>query len=236
MNLLKKGLLGVAIAIAVIAILFVPLALGLMAGFPFALWTDEKFEPVGARATFEESADCLFQHRHYSAGRDLGVRLDSKEVAFCFPPQTPATRKALIACFNKYEQEHDGHVGWPEDNMQGCAWAGVTDAAPDGFAFGEATAVPAMPRVGKRFRLTVGVMDSDFDANAAVQDDAVAVSVTIGDGTPLSYDWGADADGKIYVEFTVPETTEGMPLTIILTPAAHSATGEKIVTFTVGRQ
>ena len=123
MSLLKKGLLGCAIAIAGIAILFVPLALGLMAGFPF--WMDETLEPVGDRASFEESADCLFQHRHNSAeGRDLGVRLDNEKVAFCFPPQTSARREALITCFNNYEQEHAGHVGWPEDNMQGVPGPG----------------------------------------------------------------------------------------------------------------
>ena len=40
MNVTKKVGLGVSITIASIAILFLPLALGLMAGFPFALWSD----------------------------------------------------------------------------------------------------------------------------------------------------------------------------------------------------
>lgn len=234
MSLLAKCLLGVAIATAAIGVLFLPLALGLMAGFPFSLWTDEKLEQVGARATFEESVDCLVRYRYYSAERDLGVRLGSEEVAFCFPPQTPVTRKALIACFDRYERSHPGHVGWPEDNMQGCTWDGlVTAANPTGLAFGDVAAVPAVPRAGKRFVLTVGVTGSG-DVNEAIMKDALATYVTI-DDIPLSHIQGADADGSFYLEFTVPKTAGGKRVTITLTLAAHTPTGEKVVTFTVGR-
>ena len=84
-------------------------------------------------------------------------------------------------------------------------------------------------------------MDSDFNANAAVAHDDVAASVTIGDGIPFDCVIGADAEGRVYVEFVVPKTTggsrpvptDGMPLTIVLTPAARTPTGEKVVTFTV---
>jgi len=94
MSLLKKVLLSFAAAIAIISVFWLPLALGLMAGFPF--WMDEPdVKPVGARPTFKESAECLFQHRYYSAEQDLGVRLNSDEVAFCFPPQTPAKKREL---------------------------------------------------------------------------------------------------------------------------------------------
>ena len=41
-NLGKKALLGFSLAIAGIVILFLPLSLGLMAGFPFGLWTDDE--------------------------------------------------------------------------------------------------------------------------------------------------------------------------------------------------
>jgi hypothetical protein len=237
---LKKGLLGLAIAIACILTLFLPLALGLMAGFPFALWMDEEVEPVGARATFEESADCLFQYRYYNAGRDLGVRLNSEEVAFCFPPQTAAKKKALIACFNRYERNHPDQGGWPEDNMWSCTWDGLT-AVPTPFAFGKVVAVPPVPRAGKRCVLKIGVTGSDSaeeEVNAAIETGSLDVLVTIGgvNGIPLDIEYGFFyADGKIHVNFTVPKTAEGKRLTIKLKIGADIPTGTKIVAFTVGR-
>jgi hypothetical protein len=159
MTRMKKLLLGLGIAVTLIFVLWLPLALGLMAGFPFALWRDDEVEPVGASATFEESADCLFQYRHYSAGRDLGVRLDSEKVAVCFPPQTTAGKQALIVCFNRYERNHPNHEGWPEENMEACKWDGLTAVpTPYGLAFSDdVVAVPAVPRAGKPFVVKVGV-------------------------------------------------------------------------------
>jgi hypothetical protein len=111
-NLRKKLLFGTAVAVACIVALWLPLGLGLMAGFPFSLWTDDKVKPVGAHATFQESADCLMEYRYYRAKRDLGPRLDSGKVAFCFPPQTAARKQALIACFNENHRTHPENAGW----------------------------------------------------------------------------------------------------------------------------
>ena len=243
MSRLKKVLLGFAIAFALILVFWLPLALGLMAGFPFALWSEEpEVEPVGARATFAESADCLFQHRYYSAERDLGVRLDSEDVALCFPPQTAATKEALIACFNRYERNHPDHSSWPEDNMHACRWDGVA-AVPAPFAFGDVVAVPAVPRAGKRIVLEVGVTgvtgsdSAEEDVDTAIETGTLDVVVTIGgvNGTPL--DIALDhADGKIQVTSTVPRTAEGKRLTIkLMIGAAETPSGTKIAAFTVRR-
>ena len=240
MGLLKKTLLGAAIATALIFVFWLPLALGLMAGFPFALWTDDdEVEPVGARATFEESAECLVQYRYYSADRDLGVQLDAEKVAFCFPPQTAAARDALIACFNRYERNHPAHAGWPENNMRACRWDGVT-AAPTPFVFGRAVAEPAQPRAGERCVVKVRVTGSDSpaeDVNAAIESGALAVQVTVGgvDGTPLDFELDFGSDELIHVSFTVPETAAGKRLTIKLTIGADIPSGTKIVAFTAGR-
>lgn len=86
--------------------------------------------------------------------------------------------------------------------------------------------------------MTVGVTGRDSvvaDVNDVLRTDALGVSVTIGDNDPLGFEYGADRDGDIYVELTVPRSAEGMRLTVTLTLAAHTPTGEKVVTFTVGR-
>jgi hypothetical protein len=239
-RLLKKAALGFAIATAIIFVFWLPLALGLMAGFPFALWTDDdEVEPVGARATFEESADCLFQYRHYSADRDLGARLDTKKVAVCFPPQSPVRQKALIACFNRYERNHPGHAGWPEDNMLGCRWDGLI-AVPTPFAFGKVVAEPPVPRAGRRCIVKVVVTGSDSAAeevNSAIRTGALAVAVTVGGldgGTPLDFELKLGSDNKIHVSFMVPATAEGKLLTIKLTIAPDTPRGTKIAEFIVG--
>jgi hypothetical protein len=110
-TLRKKVLFGTAVAIACIVALWLPLALGLMAGFPFSLWTDDEVKPVGAHATFQESADCPLKYRYYRAKRDLGARLDGRTVAFCFPPQTAARKNDLIACFNENQRTHRENAG-----------------------------------------------------------------------------------------------------------------------------
>ena len=76
---MKKAVLGFSIAIAGILILFLPFSLGLMAGFPFGLWTDEAVDMVGARATFDESADCLLRCANAMAGREFSVKLDNNK-------------------------------------------------------------------------------------------------------------------------------------------------------------
>jgi hypothetical protein len=240
MSLFKKSLLGVAIAIGIIFALSTPLALGLMAGFPFALWTDnKKVEPVGARATFGESVDCLIQ---YEAERNPGGfdSLDSKMVAFCFPPQTAAKRKALIVCFNRYERIVDSHE-WPKDNMRACRWDGLP-AVSTPLAFGKVEAVPAVPRAGRRFVLKVGMTTSDpaYRQPADIFR-AVSVNVWINADTQLAYEylnnweWEVPADGKLHVSFMVPKTAEGMLLAIkfFLKPDAPGST--KLVAYTVRR-
>ena len=124
MNLGKKALLGFSLAVAGIVILFLPLSLGLMAGFPFGLWTDEEADQVDDHATFAESADCLLRYANPMAGREFSVKLDNDRVAHCFPRQTTKKKKTLIVCFNTYERNHPDHVGWPEDNLRGCPWDG----------------------------------------------------------------------------------------------------------------
>jgi hypothetical protein len=254
-SLLKKGLLGLGITAVLISVLWFPLALGLMAGFPFALWEDpvEPVDPVGARATFEESAACV---GYYAEGH----RLDKDSVAFCFPTQTPAKENALIACFNTYERNHPDHEGWPEKNMRGCTWDGLT-AVPvrnvASLAFDKVVAVPTAPLAGKPFVLRVGLTRSDSAAKIKervvdeTDNPAVNVAVTIGgenvavetvegcapcrlSGNPESEYWFSD--GKIWVRFTVPETAAGKRVAIKMTVAEHDTpTVTKDVTFTVRR-
>jgi hypothetical protein len=234
MSLLKKVLLSFAAVIAIIAVFWFPLALGLMAGFPF--WMDEPdVKPVGARPTFKESAECLFQHRYYSAEQDLGVRLNSDEVALCFPPQTPAKKKALIACFNRYERDGPEH-DWPEENMRVCGWDGLT-AVPTPFAFGKVAASPVPPRAGKVFLLKVGVTGSNSareEVDSAIATGALEVVVWVED-TPLDFALTFPADGKLHVKFKVPKTAAGKRLRITLTIAPDAPGSTKFVAFTVRR-
>jgi len=239
MSLFKKSLLGVAIAFGIIFVFWFPLALGLMAGFPFALWTDNKLKPVGPRATFGESVDCLIQ---YEAERNPEGfdSLDSKMVTFCFPPQTAAKRKALIACFNRFERIVDSHE-WPKDNLRACRWDGPP-AVSTPFAIGNVEAVPAVPRVGKRFVLKVGMTSSDpaFPRQPADIFEAVKVNVWIDDDKQVfeylnDWDWEVPADGKLHVSFMVPKTAAGTRLAIkvFLKPNAPGST--KLVAYTVRR-
>jgi hypothetical protein len=92
-------------------------------------WNDDPAQspasipPVGATATFGESEDCLLRY-----GNEFErVRLDHAKVASCFPTQTAAKKKALIACFNTYERNHPGHPEWPADNMKRCTWDGLIE-------------------------------------------------------------------------------------------------------------
>jgi hypothetical protein len=143
-QLMKKFVIATAIAVA-----------SLVGALAVWLWERQPWlDPptVGATATFGESADCLFRYGNAFAGRDQGVRLDNDKVASCFPKQTAAKKKALIACFNTYERNHPNHPGWPEENMRRCTWDGLT-AVPAPFGFGKAVAVPAVPRAGRRFVL-----------------------------------------------------------------------------------
>jgi hypothetical protein len=240
-NLPKKGLLVLAAVIALGWILFLPLALGAMAGFPFALWEDDEVEPVGARATFRESVDCLTQYRHYSSEPDRGPRLDSKAIAVCFPPQRAAQQKALIACFNGYVRSHPEGLGWPEDNLRVCTWDGLNDT-PAPFAFGEAVAVPAVPRAGEGFVLAVDVAGSDpagEDVNAAIGSGNLEIDAKLDDNgstTPLDTEYRLEADGKITVKLSVPESAEGQRLIITLTIEPDRRDGVKIVELPVGQQ
>jgi hypothetical protein len=232
-ELMKKFVMATAIAVA-----------SLVGALAVWLWERQPWlDPptVGATAAFAESADCLFRYGNAFAGRDQGVRLDNDKVASCFPRQTAATKKALIACFNTYERNHPNHPGWPEENMRRCTWDGLTEV-PAPFSFGKAVAVPAIPRAGRRFVLEVGVTGSDSaadEADTAIKTGTLDVFVLI-DGahgvyTPLSFTEGLHADGKIHVSFTVPKTADGMRLTIKLTIAPDTPTGTKIVHFTVRR-
>jgi hypothetical protein len=170
------------------------------------------------------------------------VRLDSEEVAVCFPPQTAPKEQALIACFNRYERNHPGHAAWPEDNLGACRWDGLTVVpTPYGLAFGDVTAVPAVPRAGQPFVLEVGITGGDAagkKVNAAIETGALAAGVTLGgvnNGIPLDFEYGFHADGKIHVTLTLPRTAQGKRLTIKLTIGADTPTGTKVVPFTVGR-
>jgi hypothetical protein len=213
-------------------------------------WNSDLQSPraaVYATATFEESADCL----HYWHGSE-GWGLGDFNVAHCFPTQTAAKKEALIVCFNKYERNHPDHNGWPEDNMRGCTWDGLT-AVPAhnvaSLAFGNVVAVPATPRAGKLFVLRVGVTRSDSAAkvvhtalidswpvvNVAVKIDGEKVAIkSVGapDVTGSEY-WFFDS--KIRMKFTVPKTGEGKRLAIKMTAAqSDTPTATKVVTFTVG--
>ena len=254
MSLFKKVLLGFAIAIAIISLVWLPLALGLMAGFPFALWDDpgEPVAPVGARATFDESADCLAGYELWIADTPQPKRLDNDKVADCFPTQTAAKKKALIACFNNYERNHPDHEGWPESNMRGCTWDGLTTVPirnVASLAFGKVVAVPAAPHAGKPFLLNVGVTRSDSAAKIEqrhegdLENPYLDVAVTVnGENVALESVEGCSqclppgdpesvysySDNKIEVKFRVPETAEGKRLAIRMAAAVRpdSRTGE----------
>lgn len=211
---------------------------------------------VYATATFDESADCL----HYWRDSE-GWRLNGSTVADCFPTQTAAKRKALIACFNKYERNHPDHEGWPEDNMRGCAWDGLVAVPAQNVAslvFGKVEALPAAPRAGEHFILMVGVTRSDSaakvvhtpldalypDAAVTINGESLAIkSVAVpcascADGCTCSDVTEPEAwffDGKIRVKFTVPKTAEGKRLAIKITAEQGDApAATKVVTFTVG--
>lgn len=259
MKVVKYILIAIA---GIVMIGFLPLALGLMAGFPFALW-EERAQPVGARATFEESADCLDGYELWIAPTSQPRGLDNGKVAACFPTQTAAKRKALIACFNKYERSHPDHEGWPEDNMRGCTWDGVV-AVPvqnvASLAFGNAVAVPAAPRAGEPFALQVRVTRSDSAAkrvHTALIDSwpVVDVKVTV-DGENVALEsvgvpcpscaigcecsrvttpeyWFSDSE--LQMKFVVPETAEGKRLAIRMTAEqADTPTATKVATYAVG--
>jgi hypothetical protein len=252
----KKVLLGLGITAVVVWFLWLPLALGLMAGFPFALWDDPVeagVESVGARATFEESADCL---RYW---RDVeGRRLNDTTVADCFPTQTATKKKALVACFNNYERNHPDHGRWPEDNMRGCTWDGLTSVPVKNVAsldFGKVVAAPPAPRAGRSFTLRIGLTRGDsaekIKQRIVDEDDnpALEVAVTIDgeivpietvegcspcrlSGEPASEYWFEE--GEIWVKFPVPATAAGKPLAITMTAALHDTpTIRKVVHFTV---
>jgi hypothetical protein len=204
-------------------------------------------DEVYATATFEESADCLQYWRSSE-----GWRLGTFNVAHCFPTQTAAKEQALIVCFNTYERKYPDHKGWPEDNMRGCTWDGLT-AVPAhnvaSLAFGNVEALPAAPRAGKLFVLTVGVRRSDSAAkivHTALIDSwpVLDVAVTI-DGKNVAIksvgapdDTGSEywfSESKIRVRFTVPETAKGKRLVIKMTAAqGDTPTATKVVSFAVG--
>jgi hypothetical protein len=252
----KKVLLGLGITAVVVWFLWLPLALGLMAGFPFALWDDPVeagVESVGARATFEESADCL---RYW---RDVeGRRLNDTTVADCFPTQTATKKKALVACFNNYERNHPDHGRWPEDNMRGCTWDGLTSVPVKNVAsldFGKVVAAPPAPRAGRSFTLRIGLTRGDsaekIKQRIVDEDDnpALEVAVTIDgeivpietvegcspcrlSGEPASEYWFEESE--IWVKFPVPATAAGKPLAIRMTGALYDApTIKKVVRLTV---
>ncbi|MGH3071343.1 MAG: hypothetical protein ACRDNB_03615 [Gaiellaceae bacterium] len=135
-----------------------------------------------------------------------------------------------------------GLTGWPfwhDDPGAGSPAVGATSAAvaesvPFDLAFGEASSVPPVPRAGERFEVTVDVEGRDSvieDVNEAIRTDALVVSVTLA-GNPVSFEYGADADGRIYVRTEIPRSAAGKPLTVALSLGA-GPTGEKIVSFTV---
>jgi hypothetical protein len=199
---------------------------------------------VGATATFEESAKCLYRYGNALAGRDQGTRLDNGKVAACFPPQTEKSKAALISCFNTYERTHPGHDfslhgSWPEDDMRGCTWDGRPAVPAHPFAFGRVVAVPPVPRAGKPFLLKVGVSGSDSSADevsTALRSGALDVLVTTGGEHSPSVDIFLEfnRDGTIHMECTVPKNTGGAPLRIELVTATGKETlARKIVTFRI---
>jgi hypothetical protein len=244
---LKK--LRTAIGILVAAAAGLALLVGVVVGLGVWLFKGSfELHPVGATATFKESADCLVRY----GNNFKGWRLDRDNVDFCFPTQTVAKEQALISCFNKYEQDHPDHAGWPERNMRGCTWDGLTAVpAPHvvSLVFGKVVAVPAVPRSGKRFVLKVGVTRRDsaakagqvkavFDSNPAVDlavtidgRDALTGPVTPESVVPASY--GFWPDDKIHVILTLPKAAAGKRMVIKMTIAADSPRAAKIVAFTV---
>jgi hypothetical protein len=227
--------IGVAIAIAAVWLLWLPLALGLMAGFPFGLWADQDepgIESVAARATFTESADCL---RYW---RDVeGRTLNDSNVADCFPTQPAARKQALIACFNDYEHDNPGHDRWPEANMHGCTWDGLVDVPVRNVArlkFEQVVARPAVPRPGLPLLISVGLTRHDSAAKveeSVPENPALDVSVTVGgepveigsvedcsvcrlSGDPEAEHWFDDREGEVQVRFPVPDDAVGKRLTI----------------------
>jgi len=235
----KRLLVIIAAVVVGIAIL-----VGAVVGCAVFVWRSSfELHPVGATATFSESADCLVRY----SNNYKGWKLDETGVDFCFATQTPAKTRVLIACFNKYEEDHPGHQGWPEDNMRGCRWDGLTAVpAPHvvSLVFGNVVAVPAGPRAGERFVLTVGVTRSD--SNAKPGDTTIETEPTLDVGvtldgeavvtTPLTdFEYGFFPDGKIHVTLTVPKAAEGKRLTIKMTIEADTAAATMIESFTVGR-
>ena len=255
----KKVLLGLGITAVVVWFLWLPLALGLMAGFPFALWDDPVeagVESVGARATFEESADCL---RYW---RDVeGRSLNDTTVSDCFPTQTATKKKALIACFNDYERDHPDHDGWPEDNMRGCTWDGLTAVPVQNVAsldFGKLVAPALAPRAGRPFTFRIGLtrrdsaekikqreVDEDdnptLDVAVTIDGEIVRIETVEGcspcrlsgePGEPASEYWFEE--GEIWVKFPVPATAAGKRLAIRMSAALYDTpTIKKVVRFTV---
>jgi hypothetical protein len=261
-----KAVKYVLIAIAGIVMIGVPLAfvlaLGLMAGFPFAL-SEDRAQPVGARATFDESADCLDGYELWIAPTDQPRTLGIAKVAACFPTQSAAKERALIACFNEYERNHPDHDGWPEDNMRRCAWDGMV-AVPvrnvTTLVFGKVVANPAEPRAGEPLFLRVRVVREDSAAKRVRSPlvdfhPVVEVAVTIdGESVPIesvgvpcvrcAVGCGCErvtnpehwfSGSSIGMKLTVPEAAEGKRLAITLTAElGETATATKLVTFTVG--
>jgi len=253
MKVIKYLLIAIAAVVAGVAIL-----VGGVVGVWFWWYKSSELHAVGTTATFEESADCLARYGNSPLFGDW--RLDKFYVAQCFPTQTAAKQKALIACFNKYERNHADHEGWPEENMRGCKWDRAADVGS--LAFGKVVAVPAVPRAGKPFVLRVGVALIDsvgeivdagigetfFHTEQAVDDVAVTiggekvVTTTLIDGenfvttSPTDFDYGFFPNGKMFVRFTVPKTAAGkhMTIKIKMTIADETPAATKVATFTVG--
>lgn len=255
----------VLVAAAGIMVIGLPLAfvlaLGLMAGFPFAL-SEDRAEPVGARATFDESADCVDGYELWIAPTDEPRTLDIAKVAACFPVQPAAKERALIACFNEYERIHPDHDGWPEDNMRGCTWDGLV-AVPvrnvTTLVFGKVVAKPAAPRAGEPLFLRVRVVREDSAAKRVRSPlidfhPVVDVAVTVdGENLPIksvgvpcvscAVGCGCErvttpehwfSGSSIGMKLTVPETAGGKHLAIRMTAElGETATATKLATFTV---
>jgi hypothetical protein len=179
-------------------------------------------------------------------------------VADCFPTQTATKKKALVACFNNYERNHPDHDGWPEDNMRGCKWDGLTAVPVQNVVsldFGKVVASPPAPRAGRPFTLRIGLTRRDsaekikqcdvgdddnpvLDVAVTIDGEVVPIETVEGcspcrlSGEPASEYWFEE--GKIWVKFPVPATAAGRRVAIRMSAALYDTpTIKKVVRFTV---
>jgi hypothetical protein len=205
----------------------IPLAI---AGFALWLaWQSDKLQTVGDSATLEETVDCLERYANPSAGRPISAKLDRDRVEACFPPQTAAKTRALIACYNARGGD-----------LLACPWDGMTASGPlASVRLGGVVAVPAPPRAGRRVVLEIGTRSVDAEIiQEAFASDALGAELLVQGGTAsdvefLDVAFSFDVDGKLRVSAVVPRTAAGKRMTLNVTTAPEVP--PIVATFTIAR-